>query len=487
MTDMNEASNFCVWPCSDPFGYAAANGYPPTPPDVRANAGYPIPGFPADFQPASSSRKVKRQSNSTGNHQGLSERNLIDPPYQINNNAGSLSNKTIDTDLYHENGLAMYDTHNLYGSMMSTASRDAMLARRPTRRPMIITRSTFAGAGAHVGHWLGDNVSGWFWYRVSIAQMIEFAALFQVPSKSEPTTLHESTLTMYAVVGSDVCGFGGNTFPELCARWATLGAFYPFYRNHAELGTVNQEFYRWNLTTVASKKAIDTRYRLLDYLYTAFYEQTQSGKPLIQPLFFAYPSDSNTFAIEHQFLYGDSILVSPVTDDNSTSVTFYLPDDIFYDYFTYEPVRGQGAFTTRDNVDYTDITAHIRGGSILPLRENSANTTTELRKQDFVLIVAPDLEGKAEGTLYLDEGDAIEQPETSLITFSYSNGTFVMGGSFGYKTDSTIVNLIVLGQDGNSTAAARKRDGDADIDIERNVISKKLSVPLTKAYTTTLV
>ncbi|KEQ99527.1 glycoside hydrolase family 31 protein [Aureobasidium subglaciale EXF-2481] len=468
--DMNEASNFCPWPCSDPSGYAATNGFPPAAPEVRANAGYPIPGFPADFQPGPSSRKVKRQSNSTGTHLGLPGRNLVDPSYTINNDAGSLSNKTIDTDLIHENGLTMYDTHNLYGTMMSTASRDAMLARRPTRRPMIITRSTFAGAGAHVGHWLGDNVSGWRWCRVSIAQMLEFAAIFQMP-----------------MVGSDVCGFGGNSFPELCARWATLGAFYPFYRNHAELGTVNQEFYRWELTTAAAKKAIETRYRLLDYLYTAFHEQTLSGKPLIQPLFFVYPGDTNTFPIEHQFFWGNSILVSPVVDDNSTSVTFYLPDDIFYDYFTLEPVRGTGDWVTRENVDFTDITAHIRGGSILPLRQNSANTTTELRKQNFVLVIAPDLNGKAEGSLYLDEGDAIEQPETSLITFSYANGTFTMGGSFGYPTDANVVSLTVLGQGINGTTAAFKRDSSVVTDVKRKLITKKLGVPLTGSFVMTLV
>ena len=143
--------------------------------------------------------------------------------------------------------------------------------------------------------------------------------------------------------------------------------------------------------------------------------------------------------------------------------------------------------STRDNVDFTDITAHIRGGSILPLRQNSANTTTELRKQDFVLIIAPDLEGKAEGTLYLDEGDAIEQPQTSSITFSYANGTFSMGGTFGYPTDANIVSLTVLGQSGNATTVARKRDSSVVFDVKKKLMTKTLGVPLTESFVTTLV
>eukprot|EP00775_Hariotina_reticulata_P012583 gene12583-12714_t len=67
------------------------------------------------------------------------------------------------------------------------------------------------------------------------------------------------------LAGSDICGFIRNTTEELCARWPTVAA--------------------------AARKALGMRYRLLPYLYTAFYQAHTLGGTVARPLFFEFPEE----------------------------------------------------------------------------------------------------------------------------------------------------------------------------------------------------
>ena len=228
-------------------------------------------------------------------------------------------------------------------------------------------------------------------------------------------------------------------------------------------------------------------YRLMDYIYTAFHQAHIDGTPVLNAMWYKYPQDQSTFPIDLQFFFGDSILVSPVTEEDSTSVAAYFPKDIFYDFLTLKPVQGKGQKVTLSNVNFTSIPVHIRGGAVLPLREKSAMTTTLLRKTDFEIVVAPDAQGQASGSLYADDGVSVTPSTTTQVTFTYKKGTLVAKGRFGYPLKVNVGRVRFLGVTSaphtvlvNGHAAKK---GSFTFDKSSGVLNVIVELPFTSGFT----
>ena len=99
---------------------------------------------------------------------------------------------------------------------------------------------------------------------------------------------------------------------ELCTRWIEVGAYYPFSRNHNTKKQPPQELYIWESTTLAAKKALALRYRLIPYMYTLFAQSHFHGSTVAHALWMVFPEDPVATDIDDQFMLGNNVLITPV-------------------------------------------------------------------------------------------------------------------------------------------------------------------------------
>lgn len=320
-------------------------------------------------------------------------RNITFPPYALNNTLSghSLVYYDVSPDATHNDqyNTTSYDLHNLYGHLSGVASYNALLEVIPGKRPFFLSRSTSPGDGNITGHWGGDTNAAWGDMYATIAEALGFS------------------IAGMPYFGVETCGFNGNADFELCSRWQELSAFFPLYRNHmSRPGNVIDHYaFTWSSTIVSTKNAINVRYALLAYMYTLFWKANQEGSTVLTALQWEFPNDASLAAVDNQFMVGPSILITPVLIPQVTSVNGVFPgSDPWYDWYTLatlsNPSPGQNV--TLD-APLTKINVHIRGGSIIP-SQKAAYTTTQTRQGPWSIIVAPDANGNATGSLYLDDG-----------------------------------------------------------------------------------
>lgn len=262
--------------------------------------------------------------------------------------------------------------HNVYGYLMVKASREGIMKARPQNRPFILTRSNFLGGQRFAATWTGDNAS-WESHMTMSVPMILTLGLSGQPFS-----------------GADVGGFLFNPDADLFGRWMALGAFYPFSRGHACAGTINKEPWAFGQKVEdVSRMALERRYVLLPYYYTLLHEASETGMPIMRPVFFADPKDTLLRAEEQAFLIGENLLVVPKWAQNPA-----LPKGIWRNL----------SLIPGDDKDSYQAKLKIRGGAIIPTGKVIQNTN-EKSLDPLTLLVCLDEKGEAHGTLYWDEGD----------------------------------------------------------------------------------
>jgi alpha-glucosidase len=283
---------------------------------------------------------------------------------------------------YEGPGARHDEVHNVYGLQEVRACAEGVQRLRPGERVPLISRSGYAGIQRYSAIWTGDNHSTWEHLRLSVSMCLNLG------------------LSGVALCGADVGGFAGDCDAELLARWTELGALTPYFRNHSALGTAQQEPWAFGEPYESiCRRAVELRYELLPYVYTAAWQAAQTGLPMMRPLALAWPDDARACHIDDQFLLGDALLVAPVLEAGRRSRPVYLPEGIWYDFWTGQARRGEVAA----EAPLDRMPLFVRAGTVLPLAPVMQHTGG-WPPQALRLLIYP---GDGESWLYEDDGHSL--------------------------------------------------------------------------------
>ena len=198
------------------------------------------------------------------------------PHYMVGEKLQALANNHEDYKRFYHNvngEQVRHDkVHNLFGYNMTRSAGEAFERISPDKRILMFSRSSYIGMHRYGGIWTGDNCSWWSHILLNLKMM---------PSLN---------MCGFLYTGADLGGFGANTTRDLLLRWLALGVFTPLMRNHAALGTREQEPYQFEHIE-DFRNVIGVRYRLVPYLYSEYMKSSLNDDMYFIPLAFVYPDD----------------------------------------------------------------------------------------------------------------------------------------------------------------------------------------------------
>lgn len=332
--------------------------------------------------------------------------------------------------LRHVNGTAD-ELHNSYGHEWCRLIYEGYLKDFSDTRPFILMRAGYAGSQRYgIIPWTGDVSRSW-------------GGL--VP---QPEISLQMGMQGLAYMHSDLGGFaGGDTINnELYTRWLQYGVFQPVFRPHAQEHIPAEPVFQNITTRERAKKAIELRYKLMPYIYNMAFDNNQTGKPLMIPLFFNENNNRDLLTYDKAYMWGDAFLVSPVKSPGLTEQTVYLPKGSHWtDFNTGKTFEGGAEITVPLSIEY--IPVFVKGGSFIPMSKKAVSSVDYSMETFDLHFYSDTLVKNSNYKLYNDDGEspfAYEKGDYELFEFTASEeGKSLLlnvrkikdNGFFGYPTN----------------------------------------------------
>ena len=306
---------------------------------------------------------------------------------------------------------------NVYPLLVSKTVFEGLRADDPGRRAMILTRSGFPGIQRYGSVlWTGDVGNDWETLRRQIASGLGMM------SSGHPWWTY------------DAGGFfrpydqhRNQAYIECMLRWIETSVFFPMMRVHGYQSDTEP----WRYGAEAERMIADNlalRYKLLPYIYSGAADVCFNGSTLMRPLVFDFADDKEALKQKHTFMFGKSMLVSPVTEAGAKTWTTYLPDTDggWFDFWTNKKYDDGQNVTTPVTLD--KIPVFVKAGSILPIGPERQYTGEKLDEPVELRVYPGD---DASFALYEDEGDNYnyEKGAYSIINMEWDDDdrTLVIG------------------------------------------------------------
>ena len=242
---------------------------------------------------------------------------------------------------------------------------------------------------------------------------------------------------------------GGIEESELYIRHVELGCFSPILRFHEARGPYyKKEPWKWEAKTFnIVSDYLRLRHRLIPYIYTEAYKYSQVGVPIIQPFYYNYQWCYDDALYKNQYYFGSQLLVCPILTKkdvvmNRTIHRFYMPDGIWYDFFTGKKFPGGKKYVSFFREEDYPVFAHA--GSIIPMSNRSDRNNIGL-PTDMEIQIFPGTSNMY--TLYEDDG----------VTSLYKEGYFLKT-SIDYNYLKSNYTVIVRSVEGKSGIAPERRN-----------------------------